>query len=84
MYFCDLWIWSRLCYDSSTWYVADATSVYRVGGKLLKAVKRFYVDSLPCVRVGVDVSEWLSVNVGLRQCCGKSPWLFNGCGAKDE
>ena len=24
-----------------------------------------------------DVSEWFPVNVGLRQCCVKSPWLFN-------
>ena len=24
-----------------------------------------------------DVSEWFSVNVGLRQVCVMSPWLFN-------
>ena len=24
-----------------------------------------------------DVSEWLTVNVGLRQGCVMSPWLFN-------
>ena len=35
-----------------------------VGGKLLKAVQSFYVDSRPCVRVGNDVSEWFPVNVG--------------------
>ena len=31
--------------------------VYGVGGKLLKAVQSFYVDSRACVRVGNDVSE---------------------------
>ena len=31
--------------------------VYGVGGKLLKAVQSFYVDSMACVRVGNDVSE---------------------------
>ena len=29
--------------------------VYVVGGKLLKAVQSFYVDSRACVRVGNDV-----------------------------
>ena len=32
-------------------------TVYGVGGKLLKAVQSFYVDSRACVRVGNDVSE---------------------------
>ena len=51
--------------------------VYGVGGKLLKAVQSFYVDSTSCVRVGNDVSEWFPINVGLRQGCVMSPWLFN-------
>ena len=51
--------------------------LYGVGGKLLKAVQSFYVDSKACVRVGNDVSEWFPVNVGLRQGCVMSPWLFN-------
>ena len=51
--------------------------VYGVGGKLLKAVQSFYVDSWACVRVGNDVSEWFPVNVGLRQGCVMSLWLFN-------
>ena len=40
--------------------------MYGVGGKLLKAVQSFYVDSRACVRVGNDVSQWFPVNVGLR------------------
>ena len=51
--------------------------VYGVGGKLLKTVQSFYVDSRACVRVGNDLSEWFPVNVGLRQSCMISPWLFN-------
>ena len=53
--------------------------VYVVGGKLLKAVHSFYVD-MACARVGMDVSEWFLVNIGLRQGCVMSSWLFNeGC-----
>ena len=52
-------------------------SVPGVGGKLLKAVQSFYIDSWACVRLGSDVSEWFPVNVGLRQVCVMSPWLFN-------
>ena len=51
--------------------------VYEVGGKLLKAVQSFYVDSRACVRVGNHVSEWFPVNVGLRQGSAMSPWSFN-------
>ena len=47
------------------------------GGKFLKAVQSFFVDSMACVRVGMDVSEWFLVIVGLRQGCVISPWLFN-------
>ena len=51
--------------------------VYGVGGKLLKAVQSFYVDSRACIQVGNDVSEWFQVNIGLRQGWVMSPWLFN-------
>ena len=40
-------------------------------------MQSFYIDSMACVRVGNDASEWFPVNVGLRQCCVMSPWLFN-------
>ena len=56
--------------------MADVKSVYGVGGKS-KAVQSFYVDSRACVRMGNVVSEWFPVNVGLRQGCVMSPWLFN-------
>ena len=43
----------------------------------MKAVQSIYIDSWACVWVGNDVSEWFPVNVGLRQGCVMSPWLFN-------
>ena len=42
--------------------------MYEVGGKLLKAVQSFYVDSEACVRIGNEVSEWFSVNVKVISC----------------
>ena len=50
---------------------------YGVCCKLLKAVQSFYVDSKACVRIGNEVNEWYSVNVGVRQDCVMSQWLFN-------
>ena len=50
--------------------------VYGVSGELLQ-VQSFYVDSRSCARVGMDMSEWFPVNVGLRQGCVMSPWLCN-------
>ena len=58
-------------------YTLHTLRVYGVGGKLLKEVQIFYVDSRGCVRVGNDVREWFPGNVGLRQGCVMSPWLFN-------
>ena len=37
------------------------------GEKIMKAVQSFYVDSMACVQVGNDVSDWFPVNVGLRR-----------------
>ena len=55
----------------------EVLGLYGVGGRLLKAVKSFYVDSKACVRVGNEESDWFPVRVGLRQGCVMSPWLFN-------
>ena len=51
--------------------------VYGVGGCVLRGIQSFYVGSRACVRVGKDLSEGFEVNVGLRQGCVMSPWLFN-------
>ena len=51
--------------------------IYGVGGKLLSAVKSFYVDSRACVRVGNKESDTFVVKVDLRHGCVMSLWLFN-------
>ena len=40
--------------------------VYGDTEKLSEAVQSFYLESMLCCRVGMDVSEWFPVNVGLR------------------
>ena len=68
MYAGLLWIWRRLMILSIDMVtgVWQMLRVYGVGGKLLKAVQSFYVDSRACVLVRNDASEWFPVNVGLR------------------
>ena len=53
--------------------MADAKSVWL----MLQSSAKFLCDCRACVRVGNDVSEWFPINVGLRQSCVMSPWLFN-------
>ena len=36
-----------------------------------------YIDSLACVRVKGDESEFFRINSEVRQGCIMSPWLFN-------
>ena len=55
--------------------MADAKSVW--SWRKFFGNCNFYVDSRACVPVGNDVSEWFPVNVGLRQGCVMSTWLFN-------
>ena len=59
---------------NAMWRVLE---MYGINGNLLRAVKSFYDGSDACVRVCRQKSDWFSVNVGLRQGCVMSPWLFN-------
>ena len=43
----------------------------------MKVGQSFFEDSLACLWVRDDVSEWFPVNVGLRQGCVMSSWSFN-------
>src|SRR5215469_2260738 len=50
---------------------------YGVNGRLITALKSFYVNSRACVKMDGWVGERFEVKVGLRQGCVMSPWLFN-------
>ena len=43
----------------------------------MKAEESYHIDSRAFIRVGNDASGWFPVNVGLREGCVMSPWLFN-------
>ncbi len=48
-----------------------------MGGQLLGGIRSFYENANACVRVNGELSESFSVEVGVRQGCVMSPWLFN-------
>ncbi len=51
--------------------------IYDVGGQLFKRIQVFYREANACVRVGGEFSESFVVEVGVKQGCMMSPWLFN-------
>ncbi len=51
--------------------------VYGVGGKLFEGIKSFCENASASLRVNGELSESFSVEVGVRQGCVMSPWLFN-------
>ncbi len=51
--------------------------MYGVGGKLFEGIKSFYGNASASLRVNGVLSESFSVEVGVRQGCVMSPWLFN-------
>ncbi len=51
--------------------------MYGVGGKLLEGVRSFCENASASVRVNGELSESFTVEVGVRQGCVMSPWLFN-------
>ncbi len=48
-----------------------------VGGQLLKGIQAFYREANACARVGGEFSESFTVELGVKQGCVMSPWLFN-------
>ncbi len=51
--------------------------IYGVGGQLLKGIQVFHREANARVRVGEEFTESFAVEVGVRQGCVMSPWLFN-------
>ena len=79
-YILGVWKRRRLENTSDTIEQHGMWQILRVcgaGGKFLKAVQSFHVDSTAFIRVGMDVNEWLPFNVGLRQDCVMSLWLIS-------
>ncbi len=64
----------------------DTLRVYGVGGKLFEGMKSFCENASASVQVNGELSESFNVEVGVRQGCVMSPWLFNiymdGCMCK--
>jgi hypothetical protein len=55
----------------------EVLGMYGVGGKILGVIKNMYEESTVCVRIGRKLGRKFKVDVGLRQGCVMSPWLFN-------
>lgn len=74
MCFIDL----KAAYDTvnreALWEVARR---YGISEKLVSLMRALYHDTQSAVRVEGGLTDWFSVNVGLRQGCLLSPMLFN-------
>ncbi len=55
----------------------ETLGVYGMGGQLLEGVRSFYENASASVRVNGELSESFKVEVGVRQGCVMSTWLFN-------
>ena len=68
----ERWIWKlKACetIDGLGMWLMLRVYIYEVGDNLLKACLSFYVDIRVCVSVGIDVSEWFTVNARSSRCC---------------
>ena len=50
---------------------------YGIPEELVELLEDLYSKTLSAVRVDGELTEWFRVNVGVRQGCGLSPYLFN-------
>ena len=55
----------------------NVLKIYGVGGQLMEGIKAFYREASACVKVDGELSDSFAVEVGVRQGCVMSPWLFN-------
>ncbi len=51
--------------------------IYGVGGLLLEGIRSLYENASASVCVNGKLSESFSAEVGVRQGCVMSPWLFS-------
>ncbi len=71
-----LWTWIRLIIEL-TGRAYGMLRVYGVGGQLLEGIRSFCGNASASVQVNGELSETFSVEVGVRQGCVMSPWLFS-------
>ncbi len=65
-------------YDRVDWKgLWDTLRVYGVGGQLLEEIRSFCDNASASVQVNEELSESFSDEVGVRQGCVLSLWLFN-------
>ena len=50
---------------------------FNIKGRFLNILKTMYENVSNCVRVNDDVSDWFSINSGVKQGCVLSPTLFD-------
>ena len=50
---------------------------YGIPEELVELLEDLYSKTISAVRVDGELTEWFRVNVGVRQGCGLSPYLFN-------
>ncbi len=78
----------KKAYDSIDWLALwEVLKMYGVGGKLLSAIKSFYVEVSACVRISGEISEHFEIKVGLRQGCHVSmavQYLHGWCYERGE
>ena len=48
-----------------------------IKGKFYNSTISLYNNSMSCVKVGANFTDWFKVDRGLRQGCNLSPALFN-------
>ena len=57
------------------WYKLE--QLFGLDGKFLKVLKGMYAEVLSCVQVNDNITDWFSVEKGVKQGCILSPMLFS-------
>ncbi len=75
--FAALWAWRKPMIELKGRAFGILFRVYGVGGKLFEGIMSIYENASATMRVNGELSESFNIEVGVRQGCIISPWLFN-------